>query len=176
MLEPLARCDKLLQYFASSAVTFATADNSITATGIGTAFPAGSTKKPAYITIAGPAQAGNNRTFTIVSATANKIIVSETVTAESAGASVTINGEYISDWKQAFDLSEIVGAINASQNCTAYLEFGNKKTADFTITIVVVAGVAEAIEQKVLGMYVRFRILNGGTDQTTMSAFINGSK
>ncbi len=170
MIEALARCITLLQYFTSAAVTFATADNSIAATGIGTAFPTAGTK----IVISGAAQANNNTTFTIVSATANKIIVSETVTAEAAGATVEINEEYQSGWKQAFPFSKIVGVINASQNCTAYLDFSRDKSTDYTETINVAGGVPQTIDETVVAHYVQFRLRNAGTDQTTMMAFING--
>jgi hypothetical protein len=174
MIESLARCTDLLKYFASSAVTFATADNSIAATGIGTEYPT----VGKHITIAGAAESGNVRTFTIASVpTANKIIVTETVTAESAGAAVTINEEYQSDWEQAFPFKDIVGTVNASQNCTLYLDFVHNianTTPDYTITLSVVGGVAEAIDERVLAHYVRMRVLNGGTDQTAMRAYING--
>lgn len=171
MIEILKHVTTLLKSLSSSAVTFATADNSIAATGIGTAFPAG--KK---IVVSGAAQAGNNITFTVVSATSGKIIVSETVTAESAGAAVVINEEYQSGYVQVFDMDKIVGHINSSQNCTVYLDFSGDKSNAYTIDVGVAGGVAAPIDQSVKASYLQVRIRNGGTDQTTMEAFIYGQK
>ena len=54
-------CEHNLQTFSSSAVTFATADNSIAATAIGTGtFTAGE-----YITVSGASENDNNNTFLI---------------------------------------------------------------------------------------------------------------
>ena len=173
MIETIQGMTHLLASFSSAAVTFATADNSIAATGIGTNTVTSGEKFVA----SGPAQAGNNRTFTAVTVTANKIIVLETVTAESAGALVVLNEEYQSGYKQAFNFGKIVGAISPSKDCTAFLDFSDDKiNADFTKILPVNAGVPLPIDETVRAHYVQFRVRNNGTTQTTIRAFINGLK
>ena len=162
----------LLKSFSSSAVTFATADNSIAATGIGTAFPAG--KK---INITGATNSGNNSTFTVVTATANKVIVTETVTAESAGAAIVVNEEAQSGFKQAFPYQDLIGTVIASQHCTVFLDFSDDKVNSFTVQIDANSGVTIPITpQPVLAHYVQLRVRNNGTDQTALRVQLNGRR
>ncbi len=171
-MELIQRCTTNLQTFSSSAVTFATADNSIAATGIGTAFPTAGTQ----IAITGASETTNNITFTIVTSTANKIVVSETVTAESAGASVTINQYFVDEWKKINMWNYLSGAVNASQICTVYIDQSNDKTnIDYTTTLNVPTGVKRGYEIKCICNYGRQRILNGGTNQTSFRSFVNGT-
>jgi len=172
MLETLDRCTTLLKHFASSAVTFATADNSIAATGIGTAFPTAGTK----LYVSGATNAGNNITFTVSSATANKIIVTETVTAESAGAAVVVEQEYQGAWKQTYHYGHLVGPISASQNCTVFVDFSDSKgtTPDDITTINISGGVTDNFNLIVRSFYSRLRVRNGGTNQTTMKVYMHG--
>jgi hypothetical protein len=160
-----------LQTFSSSAVTFATADNSIAATDIGTAtFSAGE-----KITVSGAAQAGNNATFTILTVASGKLVVTETVTAESAGNAVVINEEYYGAWKDIRAFSQITGMIRVSQACTLYIDQSpDAITADYTETASLSAATTNAIQFNVVGTYGRFRIKNGGTDQTYLRATVNG--
>jgi hypothetical protein len=173
MIDIVQGMTTLLKSPSSSAVTFATADNSIAATGIGTAFPAG--KK---INIAGATNSGNNSTFTVMSATANKVIVSETVTAESPGAAVVINEEYQSAWKDVSDRTDIVGAANASQACIVFVDFSNDggDNTDYTEIIGVDAGVPQSINLPVITHHCRLRVRNGGTAQTSLRVFLNGKR
>jgi len=171
-MEIIQKCTTLFKSLSSSAVTFATADNSISATGIGTAFPTTDTQ----IVITGAAEANNNTTFTVVSATANKIIVTETVTAESAGASVIANQYFVDDWKPISKFGYLAAVINASQNCTVYVEQSNDKTnVDKTTTCSILASTSYPIEIKTVSNYGRLKILNGGTSQTVFRAYINGT-
>mgnify|MGYP001470666208 CR=1 FL=1 len=165
-------CEHPLQTFSSSAVTFATADNSIAATNIGTSTFAEGEK----ITITGAAQSGNNTTFTIVSVAANKLIVSETVTAESAGASVVINEHYYGTWQPMRDFRFLTGTIYASQICTVYIDQSRDGTnIDYTDYFTMAAGAYESWRfDAVVSGYARMRILNGGTDQTSLRAILNG--
>lgn len=173
MIEIVQGLSHLLKSFASSAVTFATADNSIAATGIGT----DTVTDGERFTISGAAQSGNNRTFTAVSVTANKIIVAEAVTAESAGSAVTLNEEFIGDWKDVAHLTTLVGTVNASQNCTVYLDFSSDKTSvDYTATTSITGGTPAKISEAVVGFYVRLRVKNGGTNQTALRVNISGQR
>lgn len=174
MIELIAHTTELLQTFSSSAVTFATADNSIAATGIGTAFPDAGTK----MVITGAAQPGNNSTFTIVSAAAGKIIVSETVTAELPTAAVVINQEWQSGYKQSFQYQDLVGGVKASQNCTVYVDQSTDKSSACypPVPLSVSGGTPMAFEIRVVAPYVQFRIRNSGTNQTEMNGYLNGAR
>lgn len=165
-------CEHPLQTFSSSAVTFATADNSIAATNIGTStFTAGE-----KITVSGAAESGNNTTFTIVTVAAGKLVVSETVTAESAGASVVIKEHYYGTYQSSRDFKYLTGTITSSQACTLYIDQSRDGTnTDYTDTIAVSAATAESWRlDVVVSGFARMRILNGTTDQTTMRAILNG--
>jgi len=169
----LARTEATLQAFVSAAVTFATADNSIAATGIGTAFSTAGTK----IVVSGAANADNNITFTISSvSSANKIIVTETVTAEAAGASVVINEEYQSEWLYVSDRAKLVGSIYASQACTIYIDQSSDASntdGDPSSWPVVIGGTVKYEVDRV-EPYARLRVRNNGTDQTALRATLNG--
>lgn len=173
MIEIVQGLSHLLKSFASSAVTFATADNSIAATGIGT----NTVTDGGKFTISGAAQSGNNRTFTAVSVTANKIIVAETVTAEAAGASVTLNEEFICNWRDVAHFANLVGTVNTSHNCTVYLDFSNDKiSVDYTSPTNITGGTPAKISEAVMGFYARLRVKNGGTSQTALRVNINGQR
>lgn len=163
-----------LKSLSSSAVTFAVGDNSISATGIGTQFPTAGKK----IVVSGAAQSGNNTTFTIESvSSADKIIVTETVTAESAGASVVINEEFQGAWKDISEWDELAGHIDASQNCTIYIDQGaDNSNAGYTSSWSVTGGTLKGFSVETISTYGRLRIRNGGTDQTSMTAYMNGKK
>lgn len=173
MIEILQQCKELLKFFTSNAVTFATADNSIAATGIGTnTVTAGESFR-----IAGAAQAGNNRTFTARTVTADKIVVVELVTAESTGATVTLNEEYIGAWKRVSNMTDIVGTITTSHNCTVLIDFSQDEVnVDHSVSIAVTGGTSQKINEAVVAPFARLRILNGGTNQTTLRVSINGRR
>lgn len=170
-LSTLVRCETALQHFTSAAVTFATADNSIAATGIGTAFPTVGTK----IVITGAGESGNNTTFTIktVSST-GKIIVTETVTAEAAGATVVANEKFYSDWQYVSDRKTLAVSAYASQACTVYVEQANDaENVDHTTTFSLVAAQSVSYEIDRVQNYARLAILNGGVDQTALRVILN---
>jgi hypothetical protein len=166
-------CEHKLQTFSSSAVTFATADNSIAATAIGTStFTAGE-----YITVSGAAETNNNTTSLISTVAAGKLVItSPSVTAESASASVVINEEYYGTYQSTRDFKYLTGTIYTSQACTLYIDQSRDGTnIDHTDTIAVGATTYEAWKYLILvSGYARFRILNGGTDQTSVRCIMNG--
>jgi hypothetical protein len=173
MIEVVQSLSHSLKSFSSSAVTFATADNSISATGIGTDTVEAGEK----FTISGAGQTGNNRTFTAVTVSANKIVVEETVAAESPGSSVVLNEEYIGSFKDVSHFSDLMGSIAASQNCTGYVDFSNdKENVDYTATVNVTGGTPAKISEGVVAYYARLRVRNGGTSQTSLRANLNGKR
>jgi hypothetical protein len=173
MIEVVQSFSHALKSFSSNAVTFATADNSIAATGIGT----GTVTSGEKFTISGAGQTGNNRTFTALTVTANKIVVEEAVAAESPGASVVLNEEYIGSFKDVSHFTDLMGSIAASQNCTAYVDFSNdKENVDYTATVSVTGGTPAKISEAVVGYYARLRVRNGGTNQTALRANLNGKR
>lgn len=173
MIEILESCKELLKFFSSNAVTFATADNSIAATGIGT----NTVTSGELFRIAGAAQGGNNRTFTAVTVTANKIVVAEAVTAESTGATVTLNEEFIGAWKRVNHMTDIVGTLTTSHNCTVLIDLSQDGVnVDHSVSISVTGGTSQRINEVIAAAFVRLRVLNGGTNQTTLRATINGRR
>ena len=166
-------CEHNLQTFSSSAVTFATADNSIAATAIGTGtFTAGE-----YITVSGASENDNNNTFLISTVAAGKLVIaSPSVAAESAGASVVINEHYYGTWQSCRDFKYLTGTIYTSQACTVYIDQSRDGiNVDHTDVIAVGAATYEAFEYSILvSGYARIRILNGGTDQTSVRCILNG--
>jgi len=173
MIEVVQSYSHLLKSFSSSAVTFATADNSINATGIGT----GTVTPGEMFAISGASESGNNRTFTAVTVSANKIVVAETVAAESPGATVVLNEEYIGSFRDVSHFSDLMGSIAASQACTGYVDFSNdKENVDYIATVSVSAGTPAKIAEAVVAYYARLRIRNGGTNQTALRASLNGKR
>jgi hypothetical protein len=168
MIESIQGMVHNLQTFAGS-VTFATGDNSLGATGIGTStFSVGE-----KVTVSG--SASNNKTFTITNVTANKLLVAETVTAEGPVACTVAEEWQGSGFAQAFHVSSIVGVITASQSCTGYLDFSNDRTnADLTKTYAVTGGTPLAINETVLAPYVKFRLKNGSVNQTACKGYVSG--
>jgi hypothetical protein len=161
-----------LQTFSSSAVTFATLDNSIAATDIGTGtFTAGE-----KITITGAAETGNNATFTVVTAVADKLVVLEAVTAELPTAAVVINEHHYGDYKSNRDFKFLTGTIYTSQACTLYIDQSRDGiTTDYIDYFTVSATTRESFRfDVVVSGYARMRILNGSTDQTSVRAILNG--
>lgn len=173
MIEPVCSISHLLKSFSSSSVTFATADNSIAATGIGT----GTVLAGECFRISGASEGANNRTFTAKEVTANKIIVEEPVAAESPGSSVTLNEEYIGDWFDTYHLTDVVGTINTSHNCTVFIDYSqNRANADHSVSIAVTGGTSLKINDVVAAPSARLRVLNGGTNQTTMRVAAYGKR
>lgn len=166
-------CEHALQTFSSNAVTFATADNSIAATAIGTStFTAGE-----YISVTGAAETNNNVEFLISTVAAGKLVIaSPSVTAEAAGATVVINESYYGNWVSCRDFKYLVGTIYASQACTLYIDQSRDGVnVDHTDTIAVGAGTLDGFEYEVVvSGSARMRILNGGTDQTAVRIILNG--
>jgi len=165
-------CEHLLQTFSSSAVTVDDSPQTYAATDIGTGtFVAGE-----YVSVAGCSESGNNGTKTLVTVAADLLTVSETTTTEVAGAAVVINEFYYGDWKAVRSSAYLTGTINASQACTLYIDQSRDGVnTDVTDTIVVGAGVAESWQYAVVvSGFARIRILNGGTDQTSMRCILNG--
>lgn len=164
--------EHLLQTFTSAAVTVDDDPRTYAATNIGAStFTAGE-----YISVSGCSESANNGTKTLVTVADNLLTVSEVTATEVAGASVVIDEFYYGEWRLARPFAYLVGTINASQACTLYIDQSRDGVnTDHTDTIVVGAGVAESWQYAVVvSGYARFRILNGGTDQTSMRCILNG--
>lgn len=164
--------EHLLQTFSSNAVTVDNSPRTFAATDIGTGtFAAGE-----VISVSGAAESANNSTFTLVTVAADLLTVTETTTTEVAGASVVINEYLYGTWKETRDFRYLTGTINASQPCTLYIDQSRDGVnTDHTDTIVVGAGVAESWNfANVVSGFARVRILNGGTDQTSMRCILYG--
>jgi len=164
---------ELLQYFASSSVTFAELDNSIAATGIGSGFSAGD-----KILVASSSVSGNNTTHTISTVASGKLVITSatTIADDNAGESITINQVYQGNWQKVDHCAKIVGTINTSGNCSVYIDQSQDGvTTDYTsAAIAVTGGTAAAWDISVVGKYARMRIVNSGADQTIMRAYLNG--
>lgn len=164
-------CDHLLQTFTGT-ITVDNDPKTFGATGIGTStFVAGE-----LFSASGCSDSVNNSTFTIATASANLLTVTETTAAEGPTASVVLNEFYYGEWRPIRPFAYLTGTITASTACTVYIDQSRDGVnIDHTDTIVVGAGVAESWQYAVVvGGYARIRILNGGTDQTSMRCILNG--
>ena len=140
--------------FSSSAVTFDTTDNSIAATDIGTGITVGDNSTDVMI-ISGASESGNNSTFTAETVTDDKVIVTETVTDESPGNTVSINYSWLLDMpatyhKKVFKCRNSNGdAIEVKRRIKRIeeLDYNHDETDDY-VTEVAVEGNKIAIYPK----------------------------
>ena len=164
---------ELLQYFASSAVTFAAADNSIAASGIGAGFENGD-----KIVVTGSAQAANNTTHTIATVAANKITVTSdtSITGDDAGESITVSQVYIGNFQKVENYAKLVATVYCSGNAKLDIDFSHDGVnADYYPTQVSITGGIGAIETtEVCAKYARLRLTTSAADQTTLRATLYG--
>jgi hypothetical protein len=167
----LENTGELLQFFTSTGVTFEHDDSSLSATGIGTdTFAEGD-----YVTIGASAQSANNTTFRIVTLAADKMTVDGVITDDNAGETITINQTFVGDWFPIDSFTKLVGVIKSPSNCTGYIDQSNDgSTVAYSTPEAVTGGTALAFSVEVVALYARLRIINGGTDQASFLAFVNG--
>lgn len=169
---PLDKCTELLQYFTSNAVTFASTDNSLAATGIETGWTAGD-----KVVVAGSSESANNTTFTIKTVATGKLTMYEAVTDDTPGETITLNQEWQGEWKEADQFAHLLSVINCSGNAYVYIDqSGDKDNADYTTTITVTGGTAKADSIEVVLPYARLRVRTNAADQTTMRAYLSGRR
>ena len=172
ILVKLDSTTELLQYFTSTAVTFASADNSLSATNIATGWTAGD-----KVVIAGSSESANNTTMTIKTVATGKLSMEEAVTDDNAGETITLNQEYQGEWKEVDQFSHLLSTINTSGNAYAYVDqSADGVNTDYTTTITVTAATAKADSIEVLLPYARLRVRTNAADQTTMRAYLFGRR
>jgi hypothetical protein len=171
ILHQLDKTTELLQYWTGTDVTFAEADDSLAASGIGTTtFEVGD-----YINVSGSAQTGNNTTHLLTIVAANKLTTGSVITADNAGETIVINQEYIGAWVNVERWAKLTGVINSSGNCSVYIDqSGDKSNVDYTTTVAVTGGTAASWSIETLAKYVRMRIRTNGADQSIMRAYLYG--
>jgi hypothetical protein len=170
ILHRLDYVTELLQYFASSAVTFAASDDSLAATNIGTgaAFEVGD-----HIVVSGSSESANNTTHTVTISAVNKITCgASAITDDNAGEAIVINQEYQGTWQKVERWAKLTGSINCSGNCYVYIDqSGDGVSTDYTTTVTVTGGTAASWAVESVLPYTRIRIRNNGADQTSMRAY-----
>ena len=172
ILEKLDSCDDLLQYFTSTAVTFAAVDNSLSATGIATGWVAGD-----RVVIAGSSAGGNNTTMTIKTVATGKLTMYDTVSDDNAGETITVTQEWPGSFKEVNGFSTLTGVINCSGNAVIYIDqSANGVDIDYTSSWSVTGGTALSYEVAVLLPYAKMRIRTNAADQTSMRAYMYGRK
>jgi hypothetical protein len=155
---------ELLQYFNGS-VTFTGVSKTMAATGIETGWTVGD-----EFVITGTVS--NNGTFTIATLGTNTLTVNETVTNEGPIAT-TMNQQVTGQWMRADFYSRLVGAYSLSNNASMYSEWSvDRVTALVTLTTAITAATPAAYAQECLAPWVRFKVKNSGTDQTSVNVFI----
>jgi hypothetical protein len=158
---------ELLQYFAGT-VAWDETGKTITSANIGTGFTAGET-----ILVASADESGNNGTKTLSVVAAGVLTIEEDVVTDASDA-ITINQQVIGDWVRVDFYSRIVGAYSCSQNANLYADWsidGGTNTI-LTQTTAISAGTPAAYAQEVIAPYVRYRLVNSGTDQTEVAVFL----
>ena len=167
-MKELFSCLELLQYLSiGDAVFTGTTKTIASATGGFAAFSVGET----FVCAA----SGNNTTFTIATiASTNSMTVVETVTLESAEAA-TFTQQVTSSWMDGTPWKNLRGTVNASQACTVYIEQSQDGVnVVSTRTFTILAGVPLDFVLDIVARKFRVRILNGTTNQTAFSLFVNG--
>jgi hypothetical protein len=164
---------ELLQYFTSTAVTFAELDNSMAATGIGSGFAAGD-----KIVVAASAQTANNTTHTIATVAADKITVTSdtTITDDNEGETITVSQVYIGNFQIVENYAKLVATVYCSGNAKLDIDFSQDGVnADYSPTQVAITGGTGAIETtEVCAKYARLRVTTNATDQTILRATLYG--
>lgn len=161
---------ELLQYFTSTAVTFAEADDSLAATGIGTGWSKGD-----IFLCAASSEAANNVEHTIATVATDKITTTSVITADTPGETIKLNQVVYGSWHDVSCFSQVVGSITSSGNCTVVVEQShNGVDIDYSASISVTGGTAKEIAQAIYMRYARLKITNGDADQTTFRAYMYG--
>jgi hypothetical protein len=155
---------ELLQYFNGS-VTFTGASKTMAATNIHVGLTVGD-----EFVITGTVS--NNGTFTIATLGTNTMTVNEAVTNEGPVAT-TINQQVTGNWMRADFYSRLVGGYSLSNNATMYSEWSvNRSTILVSLTTAITGGTPAAYAQECIAPWVRFKVKNSGTDQTSVNVFI----
>lgn len=149
--------------FTSAAVTFLTADNSINATDIGAEITVGDLATDVII-VSGAAESANNTKFTVETATDDKLIVTETVTAETAGNTVSINYNWLLDLpatynKKVFKCRNSNGdkiTVGRRIQTIEELDYDHDETDDYVTTIAVEADKIAIFPKAVDTLYLWF--------------------
>jgi len=153
-----------LQYFNGS-ITFTAVSKTMAATGIHTGWTVGD-----QFVMTGTAS--NNGTFTIATLGTNTLTVNETVAGEGP-VSGTMNQEVQGSWMRSDFYSRLVGAFSLSQNASMYSDWSvDRSTVLVTLTTSITAGTPAAYAQECIAPWVRFRVRNSGTDQTSVNVFV----
>jgi hypothetical protein len=149
--------------FTSAAVTFLTADNSINATGIGTGITVGDNSTD-VILVSGASESANNTKFTVTTATTGKLIVTETVTAETAGNTVSITYNWLHDLpatyhKKVFKCRNSNGdkiTVGRRIQTIEEVDYDHDETDDYVTTIAVEADKIAIFPKAVDTLYLWF--------------------
>jgi len=149
--------------FSSAAVSFLTADNSINATDIGADITVGDLATD-VILVSGASESANNTKFTVETATDDKLIVTETVTAETAGNTVSINYNWLLDLpatyhKKLFKCRNSNGdkiTVGRRIQTIEEVDYDHDETGDYVTTIAVEADKIAIFPKAVDTLYLWF--------------------
>jgi len=158
---------ELLQYFTAAGQMVQTAPHTLACAGIGVGWAAGdqfvlsgTTANDGTLTIA--TIAGDNGSLTVV----------ETIAGHNAEAGV-MNQQVSSGWKRADFYSRLIGAYSLSQNGVLYSDWSPDGVTNLvTLTTAINAGTPAAYAQECVAKWVRLRVKNNGTDQTSVAVHI----
>lgn len=161
---------ELLQYFTGTDVTFAEADDSLAASGIGTGWSEGD-----IFLCAASSEAANNVEHTIATVADNKITTTSAITADDAGETIKLNQVVYGSWHDVSCFSKVCGSITSSGNCTVVVQQShNGVDIDHSTSISVTGGTAKEIDQAIYLKYARIKITNADADQTTFRGYMYG--
>jgi len=161
---------ELLQYFTGTDVTFAEADDSLAASGIGTGWSEGD-----IFLCAASSQTANNVEHTIATVSADKLTTLSAIVADTPGETIKLNQVVYGSFHDVSCFSKIVGTITSSGNCTVVVQQSHDGiNIDYSSSISVTGGTAKEIDQAIYLRYARIKITNGDADQTTFRAYMYG--
>ena len=174
MLEKFHDITELLQYLSVAALVI---DAAGTLTKVGETFTTQWAIED-YILLAN-AGLNNGQIHQITDVEDTVITVNTTSVAGVALQTETINTTlsqvFYTPWRNVQNYDTLISVVNASQNCTGYMEQSfDRSVVHFSKTQAVVGGTAKSDTDTLYALYARMKFLNGAANQTTFTAYLAG--
>jgi hypothetical protein len=158
-----------LQYYTDANIVWAEVDKSAVAVAIGT----GTFTSGDKVMITGADEAANLGVKTVDVVAANKITFLEACADDADDDHAVFNQIVVSDWFPVDFYSRICGAYATSQNSTLRAEWSvDGSTVIVTVDVAVTGGTAGVYSVEVVAPFVRYSLLNAGTDQTAVAVHL----
>ncbi len=172
LLESFGTITELLQYFTGSVIITQTTGK-LASTGIGTGWTVGD-----IIQLSGTANSNIEVTVTYIHTDASYMLTTANSTvfgANETAANGKLNQVKYSDWQDVRGSAKLVGTVNSSGNCVAYVQqSGDGINIDYSTTVSVTGGTAASFSIETVAGYARIKVLTSDADQTVMRTYFYG--